>query len=53
MCANGNGSIYRQCRDAILAKHTGTSMPNKEMRRILEAHGGCMVDKPKVAMLKS
>lgn len=43
MCASGNQSIYRQCRDAILKKNGRHPIRNREMREIIKAHGGCMM----------
>jgi hypothetical protein len=55
MCQPHNQSIYRPCRDDIV-KRTGRRVANREMRRIIDGNGGCMVhkvDKPKGAMVAS
>lgn len=44
MCRPGNGTIFKECREAILKAKGQTSMSNQEMRRIIGKHG-CLIDK--------
>lgn len=53
MCTRANASMWRSCRDAIFREaglpvlkaereRAGLRFSNREMRKILAAHGGCM-----------
>lgn len=44
MCEDRNNSIYTECRDAVFRMKGGNrGVSNKEMRRILDKFGGCMI----------
>jgi len=54
MCEENNGSIYRECREAILRQAGVKRMRNKDMRLVIIESGGCLsVDSKKGAVLVS
>jgi hypothetical protein len=46
MCQPGNQSIFQACKDKILNNAGRINMSNREMRLILQSHGGCMIGSP-------
>lgn len=42
MCKPGNRTIYRTCMEAALKISGRNHLPNKDVRLIIKAHGGCM-----------
>ena len=43
MCKPGNDTIFRECRDVMLAEAT-KRLSSREMRAILDENGGCMTN---------
>ena len=42
MCCPGNQTILKACKEALLRETGAKSMSNRQMRRLLKRHGGCM-----------
>jgi len=52
MCKPGNQTIYRECLEEARKINNSGPLSNKELRRIIVLHGGCLqVDNKKALVL--